>query len=176
MFGYNVMTAYILRRNHWGEEACKHIQEYYSDLKIINKDKETIPTADWCIRWATTSDIPGKPKVINKAKAIHTVYNKANFRKTLADAGLAPKTVINTYPTEDMYPVVLRHTSHGKSEGVFIAENKKEFDVALKKLKSEYGSDYTGFYASSFVDKDRELRAFIVSGRLVALLDKITDN
>lgn len=172
------MTAYLLRRNGWGEDSCKYIQEEYDDLKIVNKDKDQFPTgAKWCIRWGTTSSIPNSDsvKVINKASAIHKVFNKGYFRKEMADAGLAPATVVNIIPDDssDIYPAVVRPMNHSASQELYLASNKAEATEAVKEIKKELGDDYNGFYLSKFIDKEREIRVFVVSGRVVAVLEKI---
>lgn len=174
--------SYILRRNNWGEESTKWVLEGLVaafkalekplDCKIINKDEQPIPHDDWCIRWATTSSVFGNPKVINRAEAIHRVYNKGVFRKTLSDAGMAPKTVIDQYPTNDMYPVVIRPMNHGRSDDLYIAHDLKAAKEAISQIKKEHES----FYCSHFVDKDKEFRVFVVSGRVVAVCEKIPDD
>jgi glutathione synthase/RimK-type ligase-like ATP-grasp enzyme len=171
--------SYILRRDHWGETSTKWVLEGIEELfktrgktmdcKVINKDQETIPVSDWCVRWATTSSVPGNPKVINRADAIHRVYNKGVFRKKLADAGLAPKTWINEYPDE--YPVVIRPVHHGRSEDLYIAHNKKDATGIIREILKEN----EGFYCSEFIDKDKEFRVFAVQGRSVGMCEKIPE-
>ena len=162
--------VYVVRRNHWGEKACEYLQQEWPELKIINKDQQAIPVDDWAIRWATTSNLPGNPKVINKASAIHTVYDKGGFRKKMADAGFAPETYTNidaferaNRPMEQGW--VVRANNHAKGADLWICTQMRQVKAAVKQCLN-------GYYISEFIDKDREYRVYLVSGRIVAMIEK----
>jgi len=170
------MSKYILRRNDWGKPSCTHIVAEYPELKVINKDEDKIPhDAEWVIRWATTSNfsLPTIPKVINKAGAIHKVFNKGSFRAQLAAEGLAPRTwLAYSYYLKDggHLPVIIRPLKHSASEDLHYCVTEEEVSIAFQGLINK------GYYISEFIEKDHEYRVFLANSRVLAVMEKIPDD
>lgn len=162
----------ILRRNHVGDPFCNNLLSSLPDFTIINKDTTTVPEAEWVIRWGTTSNLPGNPKVINKAEAIHKVYNKGAFRRIIAAEGLAPKVWddLVAFAKDQAYPVIVRPNNHIRSQDLYFCRDIAEVIEAVFKVREG------GYYISEYVKKDSEYRVFIVSGRPVAVIKKIPRN
>jgi glutathione synthase/RimK-type ligase-like ATP-grasp enzyme len=166
------MKLVILRRNGLGVGTCSNISQNIEGSVVINKDREVIPSSDFVLRWGTTSNIPGSPKVINKAKAIHKVFNKGVFRKLLADNNLAPQTYTDFGGFLDEHPDIwtfgkwiVRPNNHSRSENLSVGSCVREVYKAF--------SEYKDAYISQYIQKDREFRVFVVSGRIVAMIEKI---
>lgn len=156
----------ILRRNGTGLNLL-NVAEHIEGISIINKDVTPIPVADVVVRWGTTSNLPGDPKVINTAKSIHRVFNKGEFRKTLANEGLAPKTYdsLSQFVGDQIYPVITRPNHHSRSEDLYFCTSLEDVVIATEKLKS-------GYYISEYIKKTSEYRIFVVQGRVVAVIKK----
>lgn len=165
------MAAILLYRPALGEDTgtCKGIaNESTKGLKAqLNTN---IPVADIVFRWGTTSTLPGNPLVINKAEAIHYVFDKKNSRKDFADKGFAPKTwtsfssFLELPPEPDHNGLIVRKGQHSRSEFLHFCETMKEvYDAAHQ---------YDSYYISEYIQKDHEYRVFVVSGRIIAVLEK----
>ena len=160
------MTAILLYRHTLGEDSCKGIAENSTKgLKAVLNNN--IPVSDIVFRWGTTSTLPGNPKVINKAKAIHYVFDKKKSRKDFADKGFAPKTWVDFgdyLDTHNESHVIVRKNEHSRSEHLHFCQTMKEVYEACDK--------YESYYISEYIKKDHEYRVFIVSGRVIAVLEK----
>jgi len=161
----------ILRRNDVGDPFANNIAANMPGFSVVNKDAVPIPRQtrdDWCVRWGTTSSLNGDPKVINSAKAIHRVYDKGKFRKTMSNAGVAPKTwdSLESFLSDQVYPVILRPLHHVRSFDLHFCENLEDVVCAFLKHRN-------GYYISEYIKKDAEFRVFVVQGRAVAVIKKV---
>lgn len=167
----------LLRRNWTGFDSCKAIADNSQNFQIINKDKEAIPNdLNYVFRWGTTSNVPSG-KIINKASAIHKVFDKRGFRKLLSDNGMAPRTWLdfgdlldNWMPlTESLLgssgKVIIRPKNHEAGNDLVVSDSLSGVYKACQKF-GEY-------YISEYIQKDKEYRVFFVSGRAVAVIEKI---
>lgn len=172
---------YILRRNGVGEKI-KDIEVYSSTgLKVVNKDTDPHPEgAEYVFRFGTTSNLPGNPKVVNSAEAIHKVYGKGTFRKLLSDNSLAPKCwvdfseLLQEFQTVSEHPdvwnwhygwpVIVRPENHIRSLNLDVCSDIVQAYKAFHKHKKAYISEY--------IKKDSEYRVFVCSSRVVAVVRK----
>lgn len=179
------VKAFILRRRKLGNGSSRGIKQFSKEnIGIVRNDGIIPADADVVFRWGCTSNIPGNPVIVNEAKAIHAVSDKAAFRKLTADKGLAPKTWLSAgdhmemvgdaidwhmgpadedrlkdFPGPDV--LVVRRATHHQGRFMDVCKTFGELDAACKK----YGEG--NYYISEFVNKVAEYRVFIVSGRVV---------
>lgn len=169
----------ILRRRKLGRTSCKEIARLSTTgITVVRNDKPIVADKlDYLFRWGTTSNVPHHLTVVNDAKAIHWVADKATSRKIMADAGLSPKTWLSwedyidewevewDRTTELDVPVIIRPAVHAQGRNVFhcstIGELKDAWDVV-----GQSG------YISEFIDKVAEYRVFVVSGRVACVARK----
>lgn len=187
------MTAIILRRRKLGRTSAREISNF-SKTNILNirNDQPFPDNIDLVFRWGCTSNLPAGVKVVNTAEAIHEVADKATFRKTTADAGLAPKTwlSIEDYynwafehwdhmgPADDdllgnedfNHELIVRRSTHHQGRYLDHCKTFKDLEKACKK----YGEG--NYYISEFVNKVAEYRVFIVQGRVVWVAEKTPAN
>lgn len=158
-------TSYFLRRNGWSLETIEGIiSNMKTDAKVVHS-KEALPHGDYYIRWGCTANIPGEPKIINHAKAIHAVYDKSSFRKVLNANGLCPETWFSDLFKNITFPCVVRPKIHCQAENFHVCTNENEIFPAVMKCGE-------GFYISKFIKKASEYRVFVAQGRVVTVLRK----
>ena len=162
------MTAVMFRRRKLGRTSVREITRL-SETGILNvrNDQPFPDNIDMVFRWGCTSNLPRGVKVINNAEAIHQVADKAGFRKTSADMGLAPETSLSFAEWRADYAglkadkwVVRRATHH---QGRFLDVFEKDQEEAMKAKCAEYGEG--NYYISKFIPKVAEYRVFVAQGR-----------
>ena len=169
------MTTTIIRRRGLGMSSAKGIAEFSNTgIDWVRNDKE-LPKSDVYIRWGCTSSVPTR-NVINTARAIHEVNDKAAFRIKCADAGLSPPSMLlselEECAIEDKglsFPVVVRPIRHAQGRNIYLCKDEVELKVAYWNVNGEG-------YVSNFVDKVAEYRVAVVSGRAVWVVKKTPDN
>lgn len=160
----------LLRRDGMGGN-CHHVSDNFKGMMIGTADE--IPAdVDWVLRWGTTSNLKGNPKIINKARAIHETTDKGTFRAKCAAQGLAPRVWFSLEeflndPYEDFNYAIVRPTTHQRSQDIYFCTDLTETKKACKKLGEG------NYYISEFINKQKEWRVFVVSGRIICLLDKV---
>lgn len=172
--------SYVLRRKGvgLGLDGLEELSISGIKLRSTEDGPDNLPwDVNYVFRWGSTATIPGNGKVINSAKAIHWAFDKKNSRKILADAGLAPKTWTDfgdlldgmSFLVTPPKSVVVRPASHKRSENLFHCQSLREIFEA-----TQFGSCMSeGYYISEYIKKDRELRIWIVSGRVIAICEKL---
>lgn len=161
----------LLRRDGMGDN-CHHVSNNFKGM-IVGTAEELPADLEWVLRWGTTSNLKGRPNIINKAKAIHEVFDKGAFRAKCAAQGLAPRVwfSLNAYvndPVETQWTyAIVRPKFHQRSKDVYYCTNIDETKAACKKLGEG------NYYISEFVEKTQEWRVFIVSGRVICVLEKV---
>ena len=167
--------SYLLYRTDFGVAVCKEIVHYTTTgLEARYNQNPLDPDAKYVFRWGTTSNLPGNPKVINTAKAIHRVYDKAAFRMELSNAGLAPKSWTSAAdcwasvkPEEiGKWKVIIRKNHPSRSENLDLVDNLG----TLLNIAENYGKG--NYYISEFIDKTREFRVFFCQGRIAWVVEK----
>ena len=159
---------YILRRKGWGD-LIPMVAEI-SGMKTYETG-DTIDDPGPCIRWGCTADIPSGHVVINRAKAIHEVFDKGTFRVKMASRGFAPRSWASVedalFDTERApTDVLIRPGSHTRSEGLYRCTTALQAKEAISAIKGPY-------YLSEYIKKDREFRVFVAQGRIVWMIEKI---
>ena len=155
--------------------SAKGIAEYSKkDIKWARSDGQ-LPPDDLYIRWGCTANVPTK-NVLNTAKAIHQVNDKASFRIVMSNKDLAPKSAyirdLKVKSGEELglqFPVVLRPNKHAQGRHVYLCVNKEE----AQKAAEICGDDG---YASNYVDKSEEYRVAVVQGRAAWVAQKTPGN
>lgn len=161
------MKAYILRRKGKDKSSCFAIRDLTGYPVFGNhripRDKDAL-----CIRWGCATPVP-TPNVINSAKSLSLVSDKAAFRKVLMEDKLCPRTwffveavfVINL---PDAF--VIRPKHHHSGEHLYFCKTLNEIEDAWKKC----GNDG---YISEYIPKVAEYRVFCAQGRAFAVARKI---
>lgn len=162
------MKAYILRRKGLGKTSTEAIQSLSTTgITVYRNDQELPSQPDFVFRWGCTSYIPdGLPKIINKASAIHTVADKAGFRKLLQDNH--PDIVPRSWFTSDLVPggipIIVRPHVHAQGKHIHFSQDHSDFIVQ------------PSCYVSEFIPKVAEYRVFIVCGRVVCVAQKTVND
>jgi glutathione synthase/RimK-type ligase-like ATP-grasp enzyme len=172
------MSPVILRRRKLGRTSCREIAAFSKTGIVSVRNDQPFPDGhDLVIRWGTTSNLPYKAKVLNEAKGIHWVADKATSRKIMADAGLAPETYLTFEEWYDAHngmdfagpiggPWVVRKNVHSQGKHLLFCHTNEEVEAACE----VYGEG--GYYISTFVDKVAEYRVLVGSGRVVWVAKK----
>lgn len=162
---------YVLRRKGMGD-GMLDVPEFTKTGLVLLDNKEVLPNADYVFRWGTTSNIPGNPKVVNKASAIHKVYDKIGSRREMNDVDFCPKTWFSVgewfqyNDDENMKPVLIRKNNHSRSEDMYVCKTAYEvMDTAETLGKGNY-------YISELIQKTHEYRVLFVSGRAIGVIEK----
>lgn len=165
--------AVIVRRRKLGMSSCREVAaRTNSDVKVWRSDKGQCPEAPLYIRWGCTANVPGNT-VLNTAKAIHQVNDKAGFRMVMNEHGLCP----STYTLESMPPgffrpdisFVFRPKVHSRGRHLYVAKGRDECEAAILKCGP-------GWYASPLINKVAEYRVGVVQGRAVWVAEKTPGN
>jgi len=167
------MKAVLFRRRGLGNTSCREVSKFSkTGLGVVRSDKPMAPDIDMVFRWGCTANLGVKVGcVVNEAKAIHTVADKAGFRKLTADAGLAPTTWLHYEDVpvdaqgELADKLVVRRATHHQGKFLHVCSTLNE----LVKACQLYGEDY---YISTYISKVAEYRVFVVSGRAVWVANK----
>lgn len=168
------MVALVLRRRKLGRTSAKEIARQSKTGIIAHRNDERIPweNVDLVFRWGTTSDLPKKVKVVNEAKAIHTVADKPGFRKLILEDKLCPPTYFSLKELEEeenedlQEGVIVRPKHHAQGRHVYLCKTPAEIEEAIAKCGE-------GYYITKFINKTAEYRMFVVSGRVVCVARKI---
>lgn len=167
------MKAIILRRKGVGEKLDDGM-EAICGAEVVRSDNK-IPLADLCIRWGTTASVPGDPKVINTASAIHRVYDKRAFRLEMNQHGLCPKTWggLHEYllerPQGLTEKLLVRPAKHSRSQGMHVCTDLSELSKAITFIDGDH-------YISKLVQKKREFRVFCAQNRVAWVIEKLPKN
>jgi len=172
------MSVVMLRRRKLGRTSCSEIARLsQQDIQVIRNDQIFPANVSMVIRWGTTSNVPVQ-NVLNTASAIHTVGDKAGFRRVLMDhhaAGgplLCPRTEFNwsNFSLDDINSgLVIRPRVHAQGKLVLVAYT----DQAAREAAERCGE---GYYASHLINKVAEYRVALVQGRVAWVARKTPGN
>lgn len=161
--------ATLVRRRRLGRSSAKGIAEFSTTgIKWVRSDKK-IPLDNIYIRWGCTVDLPPPAIVINNAKAIHTVNDKLEFRRTLNEHSLCPPTWFSDddVTEEDLVQgVIVRTRKHAQGRGLWLVHSFEEMYTITERLGEG------NYYLSTYIRKVAEYRVFVVSGRAVCVAQK----
>lgn len=167
------MVNYLFRRRKLGKTSCENIA-LHSDglLEVYRNDDAHIPAGDIVFRWGCTSNLPGRPTIINQARAIHWVGDKKTSRLRFANEGLAPRssgTWQEWVRDHNTYPVIVRPKVHAQGRHLWKANNQNELFHICEGRAEEY-------YVSEYIQKEAEYRVFVAQGRAVWVARKTPGN
>lgn len=173
------MTVILMRKQSNEDGSVEGIaQQMRTPASVfINKVTVNLPKdTTHCIRFGCTGNIPGRQddgiRVINSAKAIHRVFDKAGFRQLLNKDGLCPKTwdTINQLLNSDFNlhqnGVIIRPTTHMRGRELYLSYDMNTASRVCERLNNEY-------YIQEHINKDKEFRVHVVQGRVVSVFQKI---
>jgi hypothetical protein len=165
----------FLRREGLGLDSIRNIMSKMANptnVKIFRVDlRNPKPVCDYAFSWGV-HDLRGYSfdKLVNTPEAIIEISNKGGFRKKLADAGFAMPTTKNRSEALDLISsgkkLVVRPYSHFGGSNTYLASCANSLDSAIRNCG-------TGWYASEFIPKVKEFRAFVAQGRVAYIVEKI---
>jgi len=160
---------YLIRRRKLGRGSCRGIKQFSQQgIRSFRNDRR-LPEAELVFRWGCTSNLPGQPRIVNEAEAIHLTVDKIAFRKKLQAEQLCPITWFPESIELPHYPVIVRPRNHAQGRRLHMCRTREEFYAA----KARYPG---GWYASEFINKVAEYRVFVCQGRAVWVANKIPGN
>jgi len=166
------MTNFLLRRRKLGKTSTEAISAYSKEgIEVYRNDFARIPDGDIVFRWGCTSNVEAKT-VVNSAKSIHAVSDKAGFRKVMQEGSkekICPKTWFSIDNKDTTYPCIVRPAVHHQGRHLWKCDNNKELVFAALQAGP-------GYYVSEFIPKVKEYRVFIVQGRTVCVANKTPGN
>lgn len=162
----------LLRRRKLGKTSCENIAAQMQEPAIVvcNGMQEIPPDTPMIIRWGCTANAPTR-NVVNPAKGIHQVADKLEFRRTLEQAGLCPKTWFNIgelVEGEFEWPLIVRPAVHAQGRNLYVCNNQQELIEACLRHPTHY--------IAEFIDKVAEYRVAVLSGRVVWVAKKTPAN
>lgn len=164
----------LLRRRKLGKGSCNGIAGFMeTPIKVVCHDLHKMPEGvTKVIRWGCTANV-NAGQIINKAKGIHQVADKKDFRLLLDDHDLCPRTwgsitEFKQDPTAQLWPLVVRKARHAQGRNIHLCNNMDELEIACRK--------YDNYYIAEYIDKVAEYRVAVVSGRAVWVAQKTPAN
>ena len=123
---------------------------------------------DVILRWGNEIQIehPGCT-IYNQAKAVALASSKGRARQIMHDAGVSvPVIVDDEYIRQGHpeFPIIARPQTHAKGKNIVVLNNSTE-------LLNFYNS-HRDWYFAEFFPKDREVRAHVAFGKILALMEK----
>ena len=120
----------------------------------------------------------------NSSESIEMVKDKLYTQQILAASNLpVPKTMLARSPINIEliektinFPVVVKTISGAQGSGVFLCENKRHLDDLMQLIDTAKTS--TNFIIQEFIhnSRGRDLRVFVVGGRVVACMERFSQN
>ena len=177
------MSTVLLRRRRLGRGSCRGISEKSTtSIGVVRSwliGQDGPPERDdLVIRWGCTANVESN-NVLNTARAIHQVNDKAGFRMWLMEHmltgdrldGLVPMTYLDDdFASEyDDVDVIVRPANHSRGRDVHRC-------LSMSAVRSAMRTCGTGAYISEYIPKVAEYRVFVVQGRAVAVAEKTPAN
>lgn len=170
--------AIILRRRKLGRTSVREISnQSETGITGVLNERDPFPNnpPGTIFRWGCTANIPYRGQtIVNTAGAIHTVADKATFRKLLSDHGLAVDCWLNVREwvgAGSPLPVIVRPNHHHQGRNLFHCTTN---DEVLRICADRRLSD--GYYISRVFNKTREYRVFVAQGRAICVANKTPGN
>jgi len=118
----------------------------------------------------------------NSSSSIETVKDKLFTQQILASSNLpVPKTMLARYPLNTNliektinFPAVVKTISGSEGSGVFLCETKGHLEDLMQLIDTAKTS--TNFIIQEFIhySRGRDLRVFVVGGRVIACMERIS--
>jgi len=161
------MKIRILRPRGIGRTSADSLLENMKTPIEIIKSWEEIPQDTGILfRWGCTTKCPSKI-CYNKAEAISFCSNKKISRLALQyeEISVPPSIENEKLDINFPFPVIIRPEQHSKGRNLYYFENWSKY------LRSEL-YHYPAFYASEYIQKEREFRFYIINQRLAWIAEK----
>lgn len=127
------------------------------------------------VRWGCTSstdfNIPLNRQVNTSAK-IHTMANKAVCRMMLQSYGVSVPYSIDCNTVDwDMHKnYIVRPSIHSQGRDLALVNGRDLKDYVMRKYNN------FGWYAGEYIPKEREIRVYVLKGRIVKVDEKIIED
>lgn len=180
------MSTVLLRRRRLGRGSCRGISEKSTTgigvvrSWLMGQDRPP-ERDDLVIRWGCTASVASN-NILNTARAIHQVNDKAGFRMHLQmhNPELVPISFVDDDAIRDYTRsaagtglfangFVVRPATHSQGRRLYVADTPNSLSSAIDNCGS-------GWYASQLIEKVAEYRVFVVQGRAVAVAEKTPAN
>lgn len=161
-----------------------YIQNNYENISINGGRPDQLDVYhDNIIRWGTTHIVPDNKRVFNKVKAIKLVNNKKTARELLKvsevsipDTIISNSSIYNVQEEVDFLKELIK-------DNIYIlrpryhSQGRKLYKITKHNVHkiSTYIPD-RDFYLSKYIPKTNEYRVFIVSGKVIAVAEKIVED
>jgi glutathione synthase/RimK-type ligase-like ATP-grasp enzyme len=169
---------YILRREGWGDNMCRWIADHMQqDVRVVLNDPMPATLSGYVFRWATTSSIINRERnrvtVVNTAAAIHSGYNKRLARLTMQERGILVPTTFDLRDTRipipsTASPWLARPEHHQAGVDSIVVRGMNQLIAARERLGQGY--------ISKLIKKEHEYRVYVVSGRAIAVSEKMPED
>lgn len=150
------------RIREWFRKYINANSNVFSKVKINESDF----TNKIIIRWGNRIEIDTTDSIVyNTATAIAKATDKKESRRILAEANVSVPRAVTPDSEGISYPVIARPRIHAKGRN-FVLLNR------LADFVRHYAVNNENWYYSEFVDKVKEYRVHVASGRVLNLLEK----
>lgn len=146
---------------------ARHIQEMGGEARVVRNDNlGSIRADDVVVRWGCTSTIPTRGvTVINSPAAIHNCNNKSASRVALQTNGIpVPRTYVCADDVVGLSGTfVARPNTHSRGKNMVVGAAQQVINAL---------NGWGGGYISEYIPKVREVRVFVIQGRVAWVAEK----
>ena len=161
----------FLRRRGLGltstREIVRNINDMGGEARVVRNDSlDSISDEDVVVRWGCTSTLPfNNVTVINSARAIHNCNDKAGARVAMQERGVpVPSTYVDLTDVRCLPGTfVARPSTHSQGRNMVVGSSQQVINAVC---------NWGGGYISEYIPKVREVRVFVVQGRVVWVAEK----
>lgn len=119
---------------------------------------------------------------LNSSSSIETVKDKLYSHQILAGSNLpVPKTMLAKYPIDSTlveqqlgFPVVVKTISGSQGSGVFLSENKRQFEDLMQLINATKSNVNIVLQEYVQTSKGRDLRVLVIGGRVIVAMERIS--
>ena len=167
----------FLRRRRLGRTSVRGMIQAMStpaqEVRSWTDSLHDLRQDDLIVRWGCTATINSN-KVLNTARAIHQVNDKAGFRMHLMEHApdLIPHTALDwqDFSADDLDSgVVFRPSTHSRGRNLHVTYGYEQSHQRADLMDE-------GYYVSQLIPKVAEYRVFVVQGRVVSVAEKTPSN
>jgi hypothetical protein len=162
------VEVWVRRRVRTRTGGIKEYWRVYSngDSSKYRVEKQPTFNNDTILRWGNEIQIEHPDCIIyNQARAVAAASSKGSARVTLHAAGVSvPEIITNSSQVQDGERVIARPQTHAKGKNLVILTGPREVQNHM--------SAHPGWYYAKFFPKEREVRAHVAFGKILALMEK----
>lgn len=126
-----------------------------------------------CTASLTTLNLPPHTPVLQESEYIHEVNDKASFAEimenNMQDGALQVITDVRQY---DDGEYVVRPRTHAQGRNLWVIRSKEE----LSRLLDDNPALALGWYARPLIRKSREIRVYVMAGRVLSIAEKTPED